>query len=147
MTTFKTEQFYIPAKFLPPFGVGDRYCFPDGGVWQISGVDIDPLGDEDVKVTVHWCRPLHPTPGWFDEYRDSDTNWFPGAMSNRIWKLCGSNGGNLLLFRDGNEFFIALPDFVDQVESPYVIAGRFARFFIKRAVDQLRDVTRRNKSE
>ena len=86
---FKTEQFYMPAKFLPPFRKHDTYCFPDGEIWLISDVDIETLGDEDVKVTVHWSRPLHPSLEWFGTYKKGDTNWQGKSRANEIWEKCG----------------------------------------------------------
>lgn len=86
---FKTEQFYMPAKFLPPMQLLDKYCFPDGEIWLISDVDIETLGDEDVKVTVHWSRPLHPSSGWFGVYKKGDTNWQGTAKNIELWQKCG----------------------------------------------------------
>ena len=92
---FKTEQFYMPSKFVPPFRVGDMYCFPDGLVWEISGVTIATMGvgKEEAKITVHWARPLDPHDPhsdeygkWFGHYKAGDTNWVGDARAVEIWE-------------------------------------------------------------
>jgi hypothetical protein len=99
-SSFQEEQWYMPAKFLPPLSIGDRYCFEGGEVWQISDVDIELLDrkGEHVRVTIWWCRPAEPDPNtedgsqWFAVHRTGDTNWIEGAKHLEIWQKCGSSG-------------------------------------------------------
>jgi hypothetical protein len=86
----KVEQFYMPAKFLPPIRIGDRYCFPCDKVdeiWEISGADIQALSNEEVKVTVYWRRPLHGNEieEWRGRNAAGKTNWIGDALAVKIW--------------------------------------------------------------
>lgn len=76
---WRVERFYMPQKFVPPFGEWDRYCFPDGRIWEISCVDIHLVEDEDAEIedamiVIHWRRPVGYDPEWWGKHRAGDTN-------------------------------------------------------------------------
>lgn len=86
----KTEQFYMPAKFLPPIRVGDRYCFPGDEVdevWEIGGASIQALSCEEVKVIVYWRRPLYGNEmeKWCCKNAAGKENWVGDALAVKIW--------------------------------------------------------------